>query len=48
MSNFKQFQKDVRFICPIWRSEDVYFSQIRDSYSAEYRPKNIRIIVQMT
>lgn len=39
MSNFKQFQKDVRFIYPIWRSEDVYFSQMRDSYSAEYRPK---------
>ena len=39
VSYFKQFQEDIRLIYPIWRSEDVYFSQTRDSYSAEYRPK---------
>ena len=37
-SNFKCFKSDVRRKGGIWASDDVYFSQFRDGYSAVYKP----------
>ena len=38
MSNFKMFQQNIKALGGIWQSEDVYFSQFRDGYSAAYKP----------
>lgn len=36
--DFKQFISDIRKIDGVWESDDVYFSQMRDGYSASYKP----------
>lgn len=38
MSNFKQFRNDIKNIGDVWSGNDVYFNQMRDCYSAAYRP----------
>lgn len=38
MSNFKQFQKNIKSIGNVWSGNNVYFNQMRDCYSATYRP----------
>lgn len=38
MTNFKQFQNDIKNIGNIWSSNDVYFMQTKDSYSATFKP----------
>lgn len=38
MTNFKIFKELVRKRGGIWASDDVYFSQFRDGYSAAYKP----------
>lgn len=39
MSKFKNFQIGVKEISKTWNSENVFFTQMRDGYSASYRPK---------
>lgn len=39
MQGFKQFMNDVRALGGPWASDDVYFTQMRDEYSADYRPE---------
>ena len=39
MSKFKDFQNEIKEINNIWNSENVFFTQMRDGYSASYRPK---------
>lgn len=39
MSRFKNFQDNVKNIGGVWSGDDVYFSQMRDGYSASYKPK---------
>lgn len=38
MGNFKDFRNDIKRSGGIWASDDVYFSQHRDGYSAAYKP----------
>jgi len=38
-SGFKDFIRNVREKGGIWASEDVYFAQFRDGFSASYRPE---------
>ena len=38
MSNFKQFQNDIKSIGNVWSGNDVYFNQMRDCYSVTYKP----------
>lgn len=38
MGNFKDFKSSVKKKGGIWASDDVYFSQFRDGYSAAYKP----------
>lgn len=38
MTGFKYFQKIVREKGGIWSTDDVYFSQFKDSYQAAYLP----------
>ena len=38
MSWFKEFKNTVRAKGGIWASNDVYFSQLRDGYTAAYLP----------
>ena len=39
MTGFKYFQRVVKGKGDIWSSNDVYFSQTRDTYQAAYLPK---------
>ena len=39
MSKFKDFQNEIKEINNVWNSENVFFTQMRDGYSASYRPK---------
>lgn len=40
MSNFKKFQNDILSLPGIWRNKkDIYFSQMKDGYSAAYKPQ---------
>lgn len=39
MTEFKSFIKAVREIGGKWASDDVYFFQMRDGYSATYKPE---------
>ena len=39
MTNFKDFQNKIREIGNVWNGENIYFSQMRDSYCAAYKPK---------
>lgn len=39
MTNFKKFKNDIKNIGGVWNTDDVYFSQMRDGYSASYQPK---------
>lgn len=38
MSDFKQFQNNIKSIGNVWNGNDVYFSQMKDGYSATYKP----------
>lgn len=38
MSDFKQFRTMIKSIGGVWNGDDVYFSQMRDGYSASYKP----------
>lgn len=38
MSKFTMFQYKIKNIGGVWASNDVYFMQTRDSYSAAYKP----------
>lgn len=38
-SDFHNFKNNVREKGGIWASDDVYFSQFRDGFSATYKPK---------
>lgn len=38
MSNFKQFQNNIKNIGNVWNGNDVYFTQMIDGYSATYKP----------
>ena len=38
MSDFKQFQNSIKSIGNVWSGNDVYFNQMRDCYSATYKP----------
>ncbi len=38
MSDFKWFKHAIRAKGGIWASNDVYFSQLRDGYTAAYLP----------
>ena len=35
----KDFQNKIKEINSVWNSEHVFFTQMRDGYSASYRPK---------
>lgn len=39
MSKFKDFQNKIKEINDVWNSEHVFFNQMRDGYSASYKPK---------
>jgi hypothetical protein len=39
MSKFKEFINSITWLGGVWSSNDVYFSQQRDQYAADYRPK---------
>lgn len=39
MSKFKDFQNKIKEIGNVWNSEHVFFTQMRDGYSASYKPK---------
>ena len=39
MTGFKYFQRVVKGKGDIWSSNEVYFSQTRDTYQAAYLPK---------
>ncbi len=39
MSKFKDFQNKIKEINNVWNSEHVFFNQMRDGYSASYKPK---------
>lgn len=39
MGNFTDFQRIIRSIGGVWNSENVYFSQTRDSYVAAFKPQ---------
>ena len=39
MSKFKDFQNEIKEINNVWNSENVFFTQMRDGYSASYTPK---------
>ena len=38
MSNFKEFQKEIKALGTPWNTDDVYFNQERDGYAASYKP----------
>lgn len=38
MSHFKEFQAQIRAKGGKWTSKDVYFSQLKDGYTAAYLP----------
>jgi len=38
-SSFKSFKRMIKEKGGVWQSEDVYFFQTRDTYSAEYLPE---------
>lgn len=38
-SDFKTFREDIKSLGGVWASENVYFSQMRDGYTAAYKPK---------
>ena len=38
MSGLKEFQNSITWLGGIWSSNDVYFIQQRDMYTANYRP----------
>lgn len=39
MSNFKDFQRTILSLSGVWKNESsVYFSQMKDGYSAAYKP----------
>ena len=37
-SDMQNFQRNIREKGGIWASDDVYFTQFRDGFSASYRP----------
>lgn len=39
MSKFKDFQNKIKEINNVWNGEHVFFTQMRDGYSASYKPK---------
>lgn len=39
MTYFKVFQNDIKNIGGVWGGNDIYFSQMKDGYSATYKPK---------
>lgn len=39
MTKFKEFQNDIKSIGNVWSGNSVYFSQMKDGYSAAYKPK---------
>lgn len=39
MGKFKDFQIRVKEISKTWNSENVFFTQMRDGYSASYKPE---------
>ena len=39
-NGFETFKRNVREIGGVWAGDDVYFSQLRDGYSAAYKPKH--------
>jgi hypothetical protein len=39
MSDFKWFKNTIRTKGGVWASDDVYFSQHKDGYSAAYLPQ---------
>ena len=39
MNKFKDFKDKIKEISNTWNSENVFFNQMRDGYSASYRPK---------
>ena len=39
MTGFKYFHRVIKEKGGIWNSDDVYFSQTRDTYQAAYLPK---------
>ena len=38
MSDFKEFQKEIKALGNPWNTDNVYFSQHRDGYAASYKP----------
>lgn len=38
MSDFKEFQKEIKALGAPWNTDDVYFNQERDGYAASYKP----------
>lgn len=38
ISNFKSFMRDIRSIFPQEKRSEIYFSQLKDGYSAAYKP----------
>lgn len=38
MTSFKEFQKNIKALGGVWKSNDVYFTQFMKGYYADYRP----------
>ena len=38
MSNFKLFQINVKEVGYPWNGENIYYSQVKDGYYADYKP----------
>lgn len=39
MTDFKYYQSYIKSLGGIWASNDVYFAQMRDMYTAAYLPR---------
>lgn len=39
ITNFEQFKRNIRALGGAWESDGVYFSQMKDGYYADFRPK---------